>query len=192
MKTIMAMVRVAVCALARDPDVRRAVQRWFWRLFGVGDAEIRALALPKNWMTETTTLPSAESILAMCRRLGLKTREGFYRLEPEDVAAVWNGMGPDAWPAGLREWISQKLEAVLPCSMPHDDWYENGNDGTRETWERTQREWHENAELCLADAARTCGWWRRIVNRYRSELAEQVLEMGGYACWRAAYERVRL
>ena len=189
MKAFLVFLRVVACALCKDEATRETVVKWLYRVLRVtNDDVVRAVRSP-DYLTRVYSMPDARSVFHKCSELGLLARDGFYSQAIDDVAAVWNGIGPDTWPIGMREWLSDRLDVVLPCSMPHDDWYSNGNDGTEETWKRTMREWRTNSKKCLAISAQTCSILTRLGNWYLAELASQALEIGGYACWKAAYKR---
>lgn len=185
MKMALTVLRVIAVALWNDPKIKAFIIGLFYRLFGVTNQDV--MGLVRDYPRPTTRkLPDAYDMFLKCLDLGLKTRPGFEQLKD---FSFWNGMGPDSWSEGLRNYISDKLDCILPCSMPHDDWYANGNDGTYETWHRTMTEWDINSDICLKDRAKTCSRWQREVNWTRAQIASQALEIGAYAAWLDAYKR---
>ena len=105
----------------------------------------------------------------LLQRLGASVPPGFYDIPPQDGAAQCNWIGSDDPSA---KWASVPLNLLLPwmkpASVPHDLWWSPlYNDGSRELFERSNREFRENLDLLADDSF---GWvWPRVL---RSKLQD--------------------
>lgn len=130
-----------------------------------------------------------EEGLAEAKRLGLRCPSCMKALTAAQMDAEWNGMGPDSWAGWLREMIDNVAAFIMICSLPHDMSFVFQNDGSYAGWCQTQADWEYNSDLCLADAAKTAGWWQRKRQAFVAALVVDALRAGAYAAWRKAYCR---
>ena len=126
----------------------------------------------------------------------LELRDDAIRMEPvgcdtlrgmtdDELKAAYNGIGPDSWPADVREKLSDKFHIYLPAVMIHDvDFGES--DGTRETFDAVNRAFRKNCRACADDAY---PWysWRRYQARAGAEIAYKCVASDlGWEAWQEA------
>ena len=55
-----------------------------------------------------------------CKRIGVKAPEGFWAARSKDLAAAYNGIGPEAWNPGFRSVVTWLLSPFSAAALPHD------------------------------------------------------------------------
>jgi len=189
-KLILTVLRVLIVALWKDEKGRELIVRFFHKVFGVTNYDLLTL-VRTNKHTPVLKMPSPSFVFAECKRLKLLASEQFYTLTEMDFASFWNGMGPNSWSGTLREFVSDRLPEILPCSGPHDEWFTH-SDGTHDTWKRTMDEWKTNSSICINDAypiGRVWAYHKRTVAWVKAQIVIQVLEATSRVYWIAAKNR---
>ena len=93
---------------------------------------------------------------AVCEEYGLEGREILDKYTDEELAALLNGIGPEAFPSWLRTALDALHPSLAPVAMIHDvEWSES--DGRRETFEASNARFRRNG--CKVASA-SFGWWR--------------------------------
>ena len=62
-----------------------------------------------------------------CDRIGVRAPASFWRADVEQLAAAFNGVGPDRWCPVFRSAVSWLLKPFFTAALPHD-------------WEYSQKE----------------------------------------------------
>jgi len=138
-------------------------------------------------------ISSPEAVRAQAVELNLLRPAWFDTQTPAEWAAVWNGYGPDSWPAWMRSavtWIYRYQEVV---AAPHDSWFSR-SDGTRATWLLVMDQWIANARAVLAVRFPLWKVWllgRRALEWGKLEAAIAVLKAGSFDAWVEAHQRLR-
>ena len=136
-------------------------------------------------------LAEAARVRASVIALDLSRPAVFDTMSPAQFAAIYNGYGPDDWPAGLRAAISHIYEKWLELAGVHDTDF-NFSDGTVKGWREATARWEINISLML-DAryplrkfwlwpARTAAWLKLRAS-YRA------LQIGSWGAWTDANKR---
>lgn len=73
-------------------------------------------------------LPSCRELKASAKKLGLRRVDTLDKVSDETMEEEFNGVGPDSWPALLRDILSYVLEDVLEAVLVHDMDYVVGGD----------------------------------------------------------------
>lgn len=95
-------------------------------------------------------------------RVGAEVPEGYYDIPLEIKQREWNGIGSDK---GVLKILVMPTNFLLPwmlaASLPHDILWGIRNDGTRETFGRSNAEWKRN---CYRLADDSLGWvWPKML-----------------------------
>lgn len=92
----------------------------------------------------------------LLRRIGAPVPPGYWDLDIAIKQREWNGIGSDS--GNLKYLVAPAnvfLSWMLAASLPHDIWWGVKNDGTRETFERSNNEWKD---ICYKLADDSFGW----------------------------------
>ena len=133
-------------------------------------------------------ISSSDSVRKEVLRLNLLRSDTFDSRSPAEWAGIWNGWGPDNWPASVRTvitWAEREMEAV---AAPHDEWYAR-SDGSYVTWRRVMNEWISNTSIVLADRypiRKAYLWPKRAWVWSKARVAISALELGSYLAWVSA------
>lgn len=99
-----------------------------------------------------------------------------------EIAAAYNGIGPEWMPADLREKVSGYLDLFAPAALIHDMRYQV-SDGSRFGFNFANMEFWGNCVKLAEDAYPWYNW-----RRYRARLAAAALydfvrSQGGWKAW---------
>lgn len=129
-----------------------------------------------------------DSLIERAKAADLDGLDFLSSYEYGEIAAAYNGIGPEWMPADLREKVSGYLDLFAPAALIHDMRYQM-SDGSRYGFSYANMEFHEN---CLKLADHAYPWWNW--RRYRARLIAHVLYDfvrggGGWKAWIDCYER---
>ena len=80
---------------------------------------------------------------AVCEECGLEGREILDKYTDEELAALFNGIGPEAFPSWLRTALDALHPSLAPVAMIHDvEWSES--DGKEETFAASNARFRRN------------------------------------------------
>ena len=122
----------------------------------------------------------------LCEEYGLEGREILSRHTDEELAGMFNGIGPDAFPQWLRSALDALHPSLAPVAFIHDvEWHES--DGTKESFSESNSRFRQNG-CKVASAA--FGWWRprRYLVMWDSVKFARICQRFGWSAWRAPYE----
>ena len=122
----------------------------------------------------------------LCEEYGLEGREILSRHTDEELAGMFNGIGPDAFPQWLRSALDALHPSLAPVAFIHDvEWHES--DGTKESFSESNSRFRRNG-CKVASAA--FGWWRprRYLVMWDSVKFARICQRFGWSAWRAPYE----
>lgn len=109
---------------------------------------------------------TAEDVAAFreeIKQYGLDYPEVMDRMSDFEIAAIINGIGPEAWPKALRTLATQLFGPYAVIHVPHDIRYEQ-HIGTRE---EADREFYDNAVKIWKTRWGIFGWVNRRALRER-------------------------
>lgn len=92
--------------------------------------------------------------------------EALHEYGAAELARIYNGIGPDALPPGIRQRVTDYLALFEPAALIHDVRYASG-DGTETDWHAANEEFLAN---CLALVKRKYGW-KQFVKYGRAKFA---------------------
>ena len=110
-----------------------------------------------------------EKLRIKCAEYGLVGREILDRFTLEELAAEYNGAGPDSWIPEARYLLTQAMVLFKPVVLIHDIQFAQ-SDGTDEGFSKTVDDWCANTKKIMA-AEYPVWTWRLLDNNYRRELA---------------------
>ena len=130
------------------------------------------------------------------RRVGAEVPEGYYDISVDVKQQEWNGIGSDK---GVLKILVMPTNFLLPwmlsASLPHDILWGIRNDGTRETFERSNAEWKRN---CYRLADDSLGWvWPKMLretirNSRKFEARQGWKILMSDKCWEVFQESARI
>lgn len=130
----------------------------------------------------------AEHVRQEVLRLDLSRAPAFDLLTPAQFAAIYNGYGPDSWPASLRAAITAIYDNWEPLAAVHDvDFYHA--DGSRKGWMEATARWGINASIALSDRypmRKPWLWPARAVAWAKLRASYRALQLGSWDAWVAA------
>ena len=128
------------------------------------------------------TLDEIKALLATAARIKAETTVITARLTPEDIQLASNGVGPDAFPSMVRQFLSTLLPYADIATMYHDCEFQYVTDASKAAWEGANLRFYRNCLLRIKDI---WGWYdpRRYINQKRAEA--DYLILGGDICWDA-------
>ncbi len=107
----------------------------------------------------TAHFAEAAAVRAEILRLGLAVHPRFRELSDEQFAQVYNGIGPDDWPAAVRDAMTFVYRECKPLPGVHDvDFY--FSDGSDAGFAATLERWRINGGAILADRYPLWQVWR--------------------------------
>ena len=104
-----------------------------------------------------------------CERYQLSGREILDAFTPAELAAEYNGAGPDSWIPEAREILTKAMALFKPVVLIHDIQFAQ-SDGTEEGFARTVADWRANTRKILT-AEYPLFTWRIFNKSYRLNLA---------------------
>ena len=123
---------------------------------------------------------------AVCEECGLEGREILDKYTDEELAALFNGIGPEAFPSWLRTALDALHPSLAPVAFIHDvEWSES--DGSEESFAESNARFRRNG-ITVACAA--YGWWRprRYLVMWDSVKFARICQRFGWSAFLAPYE----
>ena len=91
-----------------------------------------------------------------CEDMEQENRELLAKYTDEQLADMFNGIGPEGFPGWLRKALDALHPSLKPVAMIHDvEWSES--DGRRETFDESNERFRRNG---ITVARESFGWWR--------------------------------
>ena len=133
-----------------------------------------------------TTTEEARRLRELCEKYELENREILAKYTDEQLAAIYNGIGPEAFPEWLRATLDAMHPSLAPVAFIHDvEWHES--DGSASSFEASNARFRRNG---IAVACAAFGWWRprRYKVMWDAVKFARVCQRFGWSAWRAPYE----
>lgn len=131
--------------------------------------------------------PDIPTLRAQCEAAQLEGREVFSRFTDTELRNIYNRLGPDSFPAWLRDLVSDCNRWFEPAALIHDaDWYLS--DGTREHFTESNNRLRRNGHRM---ARYTCRAYdpRRYLRINRASRFSNYCQIFGYPAWKRDAER---
>lgn len=133
-----------------------------------------------------STVNEVKRLRALCEDCELEGREILAKYTDEDLAAIFNGIGPEAFPSWLRAALDALHPSLAPVALIHDaEWSES--DGRRETFAESNARFRRNG--CKVATA-SFGWWRprRYIVVWDAVKFARICQRFGWSAFLAPYE----
>ena len=133
-----------------------------------------------------TTTEEARRLRELCEKYELEGREILAKYTDGQLAAIYNGIGPEAFPQWLRAALDAVHPSLAPVAFIHDaEWHES--DGSASSFEASNDRFRRNG--CKVACA-AFGWWRprRYKVMWDAVKFARVCQRFGWSAWRAPYE----
>lgn len=123
---------------------------------------------------------------SLCEECGLENREILSKYTDAELAAIFNGIGPDAFPQWLRAALDTLHPSLAPVAFIHDvEWHES--DGTKASFTESNARFRRNG--CKVASA-SFGWCR--LRRYKvmwdAVKFAHICQRFGWSAWLAPSE----
>ena len=109
------------------------------------------------------TAEEIEKLIATARDANLEGVE-LLNGDPEAIAVMYNGIGPEEWPEEWRRAITRCFNLFQPAALIHDLRFTYAS-GTRRDFNYANVEFHNN---CLKLARHSIPWWR-VLRRFLAD-----------------------
>lgn len=109
------------------------------------------------------TAAEIEELIATARAANLEGVE-LLNGDPEAIALVYNGIGPEEWPEEWRRAITRCFDLFQPAALIHDLRFTYAS-GARRDFNFANVEFHNN---CLKLARYSIPWWR-VLRRFLAD-----------------------
>lgn len=122
----------------------------------------------------------------LCEEYGLEGREMLAGHTDEELAGIFNGIGPEAFPQWLRAALDALHPSLAPVAFIHDvEWSES--DGSEESFAESNARFRRNG---IKVACAAYGWWRprRYKVMWDAWKFARICQRFGWSAWRAPYE----
>lgn len=129
------------------------------------------------------TVDEVKRLKELCEEYGLEGREILSKYTDEELAAIFNGIGPDAFPQWLRSALDALHPSLAPVAFIHDvEWHES--DGTDASFAESNARFRRNG-CKVASAA--FGWWRprRYLVMWDAVKFARICQRFGWSAWLA-------
>lgn len=107
-----------------------------------------------------------DALVSAAVKVGLDGTDVVAKYSYEELAQIYNGIGPEAMPERIRERVTDFLGLFEPAALIHDVRYEE-SDGTAAGWHEANQEFLSN---CMKLIERKYGW-KHLFRRGRAKIA---------------------
>ena len=136
-----------------------------------------------------TTTEEARRLRGLCESHSLENREILAKYTDAELASIYNGIGPEAFPQWLRAALDAVHPSLAPVAFIHDvEWHES--DGSADAFDMSNDRFRRNGCKVATD---DFGWWRprRYKVMWDAVKFARVCQRFGWRAWRAPYEARR-
>ena len=133
------------------------------------------------------TLEQIAALRKRCNDLQLLGREVLEKYTDEELQVICNGIGPDAFPAGVRKFVTSIHPTLECCAFIHDvEWYEAT--GTKEHFTASNDRYAQNGIILAKAEYAWCNPVRYIViaQGYRHA---RTCQLCGWEAYLSCYEQ---
>ena len=133
-----------------------------------------------------STADEIKRLRAICAECELENREILDKYTDEELASIFNGIGPEAFPQWLRAALDALHPSLAPVALIHDtEWHES--DGSKATFDMSNARFRRNG--CKVATA-SFGWWRprRYKVMWDAVKFARICQRFGWSAFLAPYE----
>ena len=129
-----------------------------------------------------TEMDEARRLRSLCGEYELEGREILSRYTDWGLACIFNGIGPESFPAWLRAALDALHPSLRPVAFIHDvEWHES--DGTEESFAESNARFRRNG---VKVACAAFAWWRprRYKVMWDAWKFSRICQRFGWSAWR--------
>ena len=129
-----------------------------------------------------TTTEEARRLREQCEKYELENREILAKYTDEQLADIYNGIGPEAFPQWLRAALDAVHPSLAPVAFIHDvEWHES--DGSEESFAESNARFRRNG---VKVACAAFAWWRprRYKVMWDAWKFSRICQRFGWSAWR--------
>ena len=133
-----------------------------------------------------TTIEEAKRLRRLCYEHNLENCEILAKYTDEELASIYNGIGPEAFPQWLRAALDAIHPSLAPVAFIHDvEWHES--DGSAAAFDMSNARFRRNGCKVATD---DFGWWRprRYLVMWDAVKFARVCQRFGWSAWLAPYK----
>lgn len=123
---------------------------------------------------------TVNELIRKARELNLENVGILDRYSVEEIAGIYNGIGPDRFPEVLREFLNTLHPTLQVVALIHDIEYHEG--GTREQFTASNERFYRNGKTAAFDAY---SWYdpRRYLVWNKARQFSNLCELFGWSGW---------
>lgn len=123
---------------------------------------------------------TVKELIQKARKLRLENVGILDRYSVEEIAGIYNGIGPDRFPDWLRKIVTESAELFEAAALIHDVEYDEG--GTREQFTAANDRFRRNCYTLVKDRY---GWYdiRRYLWMNKARRWSNYCELFGWSGW---------
>ena len=131
------------------------------------------------------TIDEIGKLKSLCEECGLENREILSKYTDAELAAIFNGIGPNTFPQWLRAALDTLHPSLAPVAFIHDvEWHES--DGTKASFTESNRRFKRNGYK-VAKAMYGVFNPRRYKVMWDAAKFARVCQRLGWAAWMAPF-----
>jgi len=97
-----------------------------------------------------TKIERIKQLLTIARQNDLEKRDILFQFEYDELAVIYNGIGPDRFPEKLRKFVTEVNEIFEPAALIHDVEYHIG--GTEKDFTEANLRFRRNCDTIVDNA----------------------------------------
>ena len=129
------------------------------------------------------SLDRVADLIAQVRTYDLERPSSFDMASLEQIAATYNGIGPEWLPKRLRNWLTDGFGYFAPAALVHDWEYRFSEDRSRAAFTACNERLRRNSRRLLAKGY---AWYKRWFYRRRPDLLADACQEFGWSAWQQA------
>ena len=98
---------------------------------------------------QALSVPAVNTLLEKIKELNLDGQEVLSKYSVDDIARIYNGIGPDRFPEWFRNFLTELNEIILPAALIHDLDYDWG--GSLEDFYASNKRLGINSVKCIKE-----------------------------------------
>jgi len=130
----------------------------------------------------SVSIEEAADLRRLCEAYGLENSEILAKYTDGELANIYNGIGPEAFPSWLRAALDAVHPSLAPVAFIHDvEWSES--DGTSDGFDESNARFRRNG---IKVATEAFAWWRprRYKVMWDAWKFSRICQRFGWSAWR--------
>lgn len=128
----------------------------------------------------TAKIDEVADLLAQIITYDLEYPDILMHTNINDLAGIYNGIGPDWMPESIREWMTERWQFFAAAALIHDYEYQMSTDKSREAFTACNERFRRNCHTLMK---KSVPWYKRCLYRVRSDMLADACEKFGWSAW---------